>query len=229
MTPRPSSRATASGSRRGELRREQLCAAATRLLERLDLPDVSYVAVCKEAGIPTGSAHHFYPDLDAIFRALVARLGAEHDREFYRPLRPAECASWQHIFRCLVRRSAAFSGKHPVFAKLLLGGHTPPDLKRIDREADRSRGSHFLALLEQHFVVPRIADPERVVYLATEIVDLAFMLSMAEAGRITPAWQAHAMAAAEAFMTRHLGESLPVRPPAPGASRRPVRAPRKRR
>jgi len=57
--------------RRGDERRQQLLQAAQTLLSRHAVPEVTYAAVCAEAGVPPGSAHHFYPDLDAIYRAVL--------------------------------------------------------------------------------------------------------------------------------------------------------------
>lgn len=219
--PKPAAQAPPKGTqRRGDERRERLLGAASALLARHDLPQVTYAAVCAEAGVPTGSAHHFYPDLDSLFRALLQELGARHDAALTRPLRARDLRSWRSLLASLVDRSARFHRANPVFAKLAIGGQTPPELKRLDRDADRARSLYFLGLLEEHFVVPRVADRERIVYLATEVVDLAFTLSMGEAGRITPAWIRYAKITAGALLAQFLGDQLPHRPAAPLPRRR---------
>ena len=137
-----------------------------------------------------------------------------------RPLRRRDLRSSQALLECVIDRAARFHGTHPVAAKLTISGETPPELKRIDREADRERARTFLGLLEEHFVLPRVPHRERVVYFVAEIIDLSFMLSMNEAGRLTPAWIAHAKAAAGAVLAHYFGEDLKRRPAtraAPGA------------
>jgi hypothetical protein len=97
--------------------------------------------------------------------------------------------------------------------KLSIGGQTLPELKRMDREADRQRSLAVLALLDEYFVLPRIPDLERITYFIVETVDLALSLSMNEAGRITPAWVEMAKTAATEL---HFGGELKRRPSGPG-------------
>jgi len=198
--------------RRGDQRRERLLRAARELIARLPLGAVTYAGVCARAGVPASSAHHFYPDLDAVFRALLEANRAALDAALMRPLRARDTRSWQAIVGCLVDRAARFHRAHPVGAKLAIGGATPPQIKRLDRDADRERAGFALRVVEERFVVPRFADKERVAYVATELVDAVFTASMLEAGRLTPAYIRLAKLAATGLLVRYLGESLPPRP-----------------
>jgi AcrR family transcriptional regulator len=198
--------------RRGVRRRERLLRAARELIARLPLPDVTYAGVCARAGVPASSAHHFYPDLDAIFRALLEAHRAEMDAALMRPLRARDTRSWQAIVECLVDRAARYNRAHPVGAKLAIGGETPPQIKRIDRDADRRRAGFALRVAEDVFVVPRFADKERIAYVATELVDTVFTASMLESGRLTPAYVKLAKLAAIGFLSQYLGDSLRPRP-----------------
>ena len=195
-----------STQRRGDERRERLLRAAHTLLERKRVSDLTYAAVCAEARVPTGSARFFYPDLDSMLHALLRDLGEKHDAALMRPLRSSDVTTWRTLLDCMVERSARFQRANPVFASLSIGGTTTPDLKHMDREADRARALYVLAALEEHFALPRIPDRERVAYLLVEIVDLVFMLSMREAGAITPVWLEHAKVAAGALFSRHFGD-----------------------
>lgn len=201
--------------RRGDRRRQQLLEATHALLSRLELPQVTYAAVCAEAGVPPSSAHHFYPDLDALFRALLDAHRQEHDAALMRPLRAHDRRSWQAVLECLIERTARYYRTHPVQAKLALSGQTPSQLKRADRDADRTLAKQMLAVLEDLFTVPRIPDRESMAYTAIEIVDLIFTLSVAESGRITPTYIEYAKKAAIGFLTQYFGEQLEPRPPAP--------------
>ena len=104
--------------RRGVERRERLLRAARDLIARRPLSSVTYAAVCERASVPASSAHHFYPDLDAIFRALLEAHRAEMDAALMRPLRARDTRSWQAIVECLVDRAARYHRTHPVGAKL---------------------------------------------------------------------------------------------------------------
>lgn len=129
-----------------------------------------------------------------------------------RPLKARDTRSWQSIVECLVDRAARYHRAHPVGARLAIGGETPPQIKRIDRDADRDRAGFALRIAEELFIVPRFADKERVAYVATELVDTAFTTSMLEHGRVTPAYVGLAKLAAIGFLSHYLGAELPRRP-----------------
>lgn len=204
--------------RRGDARREQLLQAALTLLETRDFPEVTLVAVCEQAGIPHGSARYFYPDLPALLRGLLSELGKRHDEDMARPIRGKAAKSWRALLHCLIDRSARFQRGNPVFAKLTIGGYMPPELKRLDRDADLNRARFLLARLDEFFLLPRHRDNERVAYYAIEIVDTAFMLSVRECGHITAWWARQAKRSAEAALEVHFGDLKP-RPAARAAAR----------
>ncbi len=198
--------------RRGDERRERLLRAAQALLQTKDFQDITFVAVCKRAGIPHGSARYFYPDLPALLRGLLADLGGRHDAWLARPLPTRTTKSWQLLVNCLIDRSAHYQRRHPVLAKLTIGGFTPPELKRLDRDADFARARFLVDRLEEFFVLPRHRDNLRVAYYAIEVVDTAFMLSMRESGKLTAWWLTQAKLAATAVLAQHFGQDLPRRP-----------------
>ena len=197
--------------RRGHLRRERLLRAASELIERLPLSAVTYSGVCARADVPASSAHHFYPDLEAIFRALLETHRNALDAALMRPVRARDTRSWQSIVECLVDRAARYHRANPVSAKLAVGGETPPQIKRIDRDADRGRAGFALGLVEELFVVPRFQGKGRVAYVATEIVDTVFTASMLETGRLTPHYVHLAKLATIGFLTHYFGAKLPRR------------------
>jgi len=197
--------------RRGDDRRERLLRAAGELIEKHPLPELTYAGICRRARVPVGSAHHFYPDLDAIFRALLDKHQADKDRLLFKPMPRRHRHSWQRVVACLIDRAVRYHRAHPVAAKIALGGHTPPHIRLLVRDADRARAGLSLHLLGELFVVPRAADEERAAFLATEIVDTALTLSMLETGRISASYVRLAKAAAIGFLSMRFGAELPIR------------------
>jgi AcrR family transcriptional regulator len=197
--------------RRGDHRRGTLLRAASDLLEKIPLRELTYAGVCKRAGIPVGSAHHFYPDLDSIFLALLERHRAAKDAAIFKPIPARYRNSWQAVIACLIDRAVRYHRANPVVTKLAIGGDTPPNIKLLDRHADRARADLSMHLLDQLFVVPAFADKERAAFLATEIVDTALTLSMIETGRLTATYVRLAKAAAIGFLMMQFGPELPVK------------------
>jgi AcrR family transcriptional regulator len=188
-----------------------LLEAAGELVVSRPLSEVTYAAICTRAEVPPSSAYHFYPDVDAIFSALLDTGRAGFDAALMRPLRPIDRRSWQSVVGCLVDRAARYNRSHPVAAQLAIGGQAPPQLKRLDRDADRVRAGLALDVLESLFVVPRIRHKRQVAFVATEIVDAVFTTSMIEEGRLTPAYVRLAKLAVVGFLAQQFGETLPKR------------------
>jgi AcrR family transcriptional regulator len=220
MVRPPSTRATARTQRRGDRRRERLLEAAGELVQRQPLSEVTYAAVCARAGVPPSSAYHFYPDMDAIFRALLETGRTGFDAALTRPLPPAQGRTWQAVVECLVDRAARYNRSHPVAARLAIGGQTPPHLKRLDRDADRVRAGLALDVLESLFIMPPLRHKRQVAFVATEIVDTVFTTSMIEEGRLTPAYVTIAKRAVTGFLGSYFGASLPRRTRAVSPPRR---------
>ena len=128
-----------------------------------------------------------------------------------RPLRSAEKRTWQSVVECLVDRAARYNRTHPVAARLAIGGQTPPQLKRLDRDADRVRAGLALDVLQSLFVVPPLRHTRQVAFVATEIVDAVFTTSMIEEGRLTPAYVTIAKRAVIGFLGSYFGASLQTR------------------
>jgi AcrR family transcriptional regulator len=194
--------------RRGIRRRERLLRAAGELIVRMPLSQVSYSAICARAKIPPSSAYHFYADLDEICHALLVADQAGMDEALLRPMTPAQSRTWQSVVGCLVDRAARYNRSHPVAAKLSIGGQAPPQLKRVDREADRVRSGLALRTLQQLFVVPDFPHKTQVAFLATEIVDTVFTSSMITQGRLSSVYVTLAKAATIGFLTQFFGEHM---------------------
>jgi len=197
--------------RRGDHRRERLLRAASGLLERHPLRQLTYAAVCKRAGVPLGSAHHFYPDLDSIILALLVRHRAAKDAALFKPVPVRLRRSWQGVVTCLIDRAVRYHRTHPVITRIAIGGDTPPNIKLHDRLADRARAATIVDLLERMFVLPDAPDKLLAAFLATEIVDTALTLSIMESGKITAPHVRLAKAAAIGLLMMTFGTDLPAR------------------
>src|SRR5271163_1161066 len=101
-------RAAPRSRTKGDSRRKSILDAAASLLESAPLEDLTYRAVCTQARVPESSAYHFFPDLPAVYRSLLTKLGKKHDEYCFRELAPLERKSWQTVIGTTMGRSAAF-------------------------------------------------------------------------------------------------------------------------
>ncbi len=197
--------------RRGEQRRDELMQAAEKLLESREIADISLEDVARAAGIPVASAYHFYPDRQALFSALAARISAGFLPILSQPLPPRQRREWKAVLRAAIHRAARFYERHPAARKLLLDGKAPAEIRMAERLRDKSVALLVEGVYDSYFVLPAFIGRTEVFFHTVEIADLIFQLSVMQHGRITPKMERHAFIASEAYLGRFLPERLPPR------------------
>ena len=195
----------------GIARRKRLLAAARALLARRDLDEISLADVARAAGIPKGSAYHYYGDIMDLYVHLIAVLGEEMLADVRRPLRGSAPATWSAVIAALVRRGARYFHTHRAARTLLISPKTPPEIKLRDRQTDRRIGKLFEEQIERYFVLPKRPDRTTIFFRAVEIADLMFGLSMLEHGSIKVAMTEEAVRAVVAYLRSHFPATLPRR------------------
>lgn len=198
---------------KGEERRAQLIDASARLLEHEGLSSISMHQIAEEAGIPPGSAYHFFDNASAAFAALADRFGDELIGRVVAPYPEDERPDWQSLFRHAVYRGAKLYRENPVYCSLILGPGTTPAIKYADRENDFSLGAKFANLMDGYFLLPEIEHREERFFYAIEIVDLFLSLSMMRYGEIRANMIDEACDAATAYLGRFIPTVLVPRVP----------------
>jgi AcrR family transcriptional regulator len=200
---------------RGIARRELLLSAAQALLNERELDEISLGDVAAHAGVPKGSAYHFYEDIGDLYAALLAVTEEEVLRTQGLPITET-VREWPDVIRILIRRGAELYNSNRPHCQLQIGPKTPPELKLRDRRSDFALGGIFQKQLAGFFELPQIANVDQVLFRSVEIADLMFGLSVLEHGRITPEMCAEAERAVVAYLGTYLPAKLPRR------RRRPV-------
>jgi AcrR family transcriptional regulator len=193
--------------RNGIERRKQLMAAARRLLETRDMDDISLGDVAAEAGVPKGSAYHFYSDIKDLYGSLLSDIEGELLVILKKPIqrRPRD---WFDVIDTLTERGVIYFTKNPASAQLQIGPKTPPDLKLRDRQNDVALGNIYADHIDRFFVLPEIPDRPTIFFRGIEIADLMFGLSMLEHGHITPEMAREAVRAMYAYLRCYIPENL---------------------
>jgi AcrR family transcriptional regulator len=193
---------------RGIARRRLLLEAARSLLQTRELDEISLGDVAAHAGVPKGSAYHFYEDIKDLYAALLAVTEEELLAAHRMPI-TARVGAWQDVIRILIERGVRHYAKNAASRQLQIGPKTPPALKLRDRRNDQRLGGIYQEQLQAFFELPDIPDRSRVFFHAVEIADLMFGLSVLESGEITPAMSEEATRAAVAYLRIYLPEKLP--------------------
>ena len=192
---------------RGIARRELLLSAARELLDERELDEISLGDVAAHAGVPKGSAYHFYDDIKDLYAALLVLTEEEvlkvHGVAITEPVR-----EWPDVVRILIRRGVAFYNSDRPSCQLQIGPKTPPELKLRDRRSDLALGALYQQQLHAFFELPDLAITSQVFFRAVEIADLMFGLSVLETGRITPEMASEAERATIAYLATYLPAKL---------------------
>jgi len=193
---------------RGIARRELLLSAARTLLAERELDEISLGDVAAHAGVPKGSAYHFYTDISDLYTALLALTEEEvlqtHAVRITEPVR-----EWADVVRVLIRRGVAFYNANRPHCQLQIGPKAPPELKLRDRRSDFALGGIFQQQISTFFVLPELPNAAQVFFRAVEIADLMFGLSVLESGHITAEMGAEAERAVIAYLGTYLPAKLP--------------------
>jgi len=195
---------------RGVERRRKLLQAAYDLLCECDIDDVSFRDIAARAGVPEGSAYHFYANRFDLFTALANDLSGLFVAAHRREVPAAHRRTWQDLAAWLVDVGARVYEENPPARQLLIGGKTPPQVKQADRINDRAVGELMYEVMARHFRLPDTKEMHAAFYYFIEITDLMFMLSVIEHGAITPVMQAEARRAGIAYLGTHIHEVGPA-------------------
>lgn len=192
---------------RGLARRERLLSAARALLDEREMDEISLGDVAARAGVPKGSAYHFYDDIKDLYTALLALTEEEILKTQVLPITEA-VREWPDVIRILLRRAVEFYNSNRPARQLQIGPKTHPELKLHNRRSDLAVGDICQQQLSAFFELPQLPQASQVMFRAVEIADLMFSLSVLESGRITPEMAAEAERAVIAYLGTYFPTKL---------------------
>lgn len=200
---------TTTHTTKGLARKELLIDAALRLLHDKQPSEVSLQQVAEEARVPASSAYHFFSNSQEVWAACAERFGLKL-LEAIASDYPEDClGSWQELFSSAVDRGVAIYEANPVFCKIILGPHTPPEVKLSDRDNDAQTGAAFVETMERYFTVFKHPDLNEKMFYAIEIIDLFLSLSYIRHQALVPEMVQEGKSAAISYLELYLPKNLP--------------------
>ena len=196
---------------KGLERRKQLADAASRLLKDNPLDNISLKDIAAEAGIPVGSAYHFYTNAHDVFIDVAQQFSDTLGDAIAKPYVGDCTSSWQGLFGEAIRRAVKIYRDQPAYAQLIIGSKAPPEIKLADRDSDAEIGKLFEEIISRHFEYTPFPSHDEVFFHAVEIVDLFLSLSVIKHNEITDAMAAEAETAAIAYLREYMPARLPAK------------------
>jgi AcrR family transcriptional regulator len=190
--------------KRGRERRKLLLKATYDLLCVRPVEDISFRDIADQAGVPEGSAYHFFANRFDVFSALAEELSDQFVEAHRRRVPASRRKNWQALAEHLIDVGAKVYAENPPARQLLIGGKTPPEVKQADRINDRAVGNVMYEVFAEYFELPDSDEMRNAFYYFIEITDLIFTLSVIEHGAITPAMLAEAKRAGIGYLGTYL-------------------------
>ncbi len=169
----------------GRKRRQELLDAAYDLLCEEEIEDISFKDIAKRAGVPEGSAYHFFANRFDVFAELAYALNEKFARAHEKPVPPAKRKNWNQLAEFMVDIGARIYARTPPARQLFIGGKTPFEVKQADRKNDRDVADAMHRSFARYFDIPDTEEMRDAFYYFIEITDLMFTLSIIEHGKIT--------------------------------------------
>jgi AcrR family transcriptional regulator len=190
---------------RSRARVQRILDAAARVLADSGWEALNTNAIAARAGVPVGSVYQFFPNKEAVVRALAERsldrLGALVDEL----ASGSGTAGWEGLMDRFLDALAAFWRSEPGLRAAWLGGQISPDLAALEASVDREAASRVARLLER--VRPPLKEEVRRRAAAVLVQVAGPLLSLAaRAGpREGAAYLAEAKRLMKAYVKSHAG------------------------
>jgi AcrR family transcriptional regulator len=202
LKQKPSPRATQA---RGRARRVELLAAARSMLASQSFDQIGMVAIAEEAGIPASSAYHLFSDIGDLWRELARTIATAQAAE---DLMLPQAQDWETLVELSLDHHQSAFNADPAARQLLLGPHTPPEIKNAGCKEDFRFGTALWTIVRIQFALPELADSREIFFKALLIADVFFSLSVADHGLVTDAAVAEAKSATVAYLSLYLPTKL---------------------
>jgi AcrR family transcriptional regulator len=186
---------------RGRRRIDALLDAADALFGEVGYEAATTNAIARRAGASVGSLYQFFPDKEAILRALAARY-REQLRAVHDAVLNAETARlpWPALYDRIVDALADFHAAHPGFRPLFHGSTTSAELARAAAELDAECVRRADAMMAAG--LPDLDPERRRLYAVLNVEVLKALLRVAESG--DRAWRARVIAEAKRMLHAYM-------------------------
>jgi AcrR family transcriptional regulator len=201
---------------RGEVRRRMLLDAARELLFEVPVEELTFGQIATKAGVPEGSAYHFYANKYDVLSSLAKELNVQFLEAYQEPIEELQVHTWNDLADLITDRSAEIYAVDLAAVQIFLGGKTPPEVGMVDRTNVRALSTVLLELFDRFFVLPEVPNIHNVFFYYVQLTDLMLSLSVIENGEITPDMLEESKRAGKAYLGTYLPPVLSRRELAEG-------------
>ena len=198
---------------RGAAKFDSILDAANALIESEGYGRFSLGDVAQHAGVAKGSVYHFFPNMEALYVALVER----YDQAFIdivdAPINAGDVSSWEDVVEIHFDRSRDFITENPSALILIIGPGRTWETRLKDAAGDIRLAKHMRDALNRFFVIPATPPPEQLLRMAIQILNGLWELSVVEHGFVHDYYATETKIAACAYLRQYWPPKLERQPP----------------
>ena len=170
---------------RGNARRRQLLDAAEALLANTPIEELSFKQISEYAGVPEGSAYHFFANRYDLLAALANQVAHKFSEQYQKPIPRDQVGSWHELADLMVERAVTIYRSSPVASQIWLSGRTPAQVRLADHVSDKAVSSILFDIFDDIFVMPELPSTYDPFFFFLELCDVPLSISVIEHGKIT--------------------------------------------
>jgi AcrR family transcriptional regulator len=198
---------------RGEAKFEKMLDAAHTLIDEQGVDQFSLTDVATKAGVASSSAYHFFPNLEALFVALVERYDLVFSKIVGEGIDPAASSSWQDILDIQFENARRYINSNPPALILIIGPGRTWQSKQADTIGDSNIANSMVETLERFFILPEFPPPGQLIHFGIRILEGIWELSVQQHGNVTDEFSRETTRAVIAYMRLYWPEHLDRRKP----------------
>ena len=133
--------------------------------------------------------YHFFPNIEAVFAALVERYDGEFTDIVSENIPQGDVDSWPDIIWQHIERSRQFINTHEQILIMILGPGQTWQTRLVDTVGDTAVARAMLTNIKEHFEIPDSPDPAELLHLAIRLLESIWQLSYQRHGQVTEEMQ----------------------------------------
>jgi AcrR family transcriptional regulator len=196
---------------RGNTRRKQMLDAAEELLKSTPVEELSFKQISEKAGVPEGSAYHFFANRYDLLAALANQVAEQFGQGFRDVIPGKKFAPWHDLADALVDRAVKMYRSNPAATQIWLSGRTPAQVRLADHVSDAAVSSVIHDIFDEIFVLPELPSRYDPFFFFLEVCDVPMSLSVIEHGMITDEMIEEAKRAGKGYLATYLPPVLEKR------------------
>ena len=197
--------------KRGLRKFERILDSANTLIAERGVHNFSLYDIADHADVASGSVYHFFPNIEAVFVALVERYDREFKRIVSENVAPDQVVNWSDVLWHHIEKSRHYINSNEQVLILIIGPGQTWQTKQVDTVGDSAIARAMFRNISDYFDLPEEPDTEELLHLSIRILESIWQLSYQRHGRVTREMQLETFRAMCAYLELYWPKYLPRR------------------